>query len=77
MLQSHLIPYKTFNNSIPKLYNIGCVGKITSLNESKDGRYLIVLNGLSRFKILNEMGKHQTFLSISSVILPSNNRIVR
>ena len=48
-------PKKTFNNSIPELYNVGCVGKITSINESEDGRYLIVLNGLSRFKILNEI----------------------
>ena len=48
-------PKKTFNNSIPELYNVGCVGKITSINESEDGRYLIVLNGLSRFKILDEI----------------------
>ena len=31
-------PKKTFNNSIPELYNVGCVGKITSINESEDGR---------------------------------------
>ena len=26
-------PKKTFNNSMPELYNVGCVGKITSFNE--------------------------------------------
>ena len=48
-------PKKTFNNSVPELYDVGCVGKITSFNETEDGKYLIVLNGLSRFKILEEV----------------------
>ena len=39
----------------PNLYGIGCAGKITSFNESDDGRYLIVLSGISRFKILKEI----------------------
>ena len=38
----------------PELHKIGCAGKITSFNETEDGRYLIVLNGISRFRILNE-----------------------
>ena len=37
---------------IPELYSIGCAGRITSFNETNDGRYLIVIKGLSRFKIL-------------------------
>ena len=47
-------PKKKSNKSIPELYEVGCVGKITSFNETDDGRYLIVLNGVSRFKILEE-----------------------
>ena len=39
----------------PELYEIGCLGKITSFSETQDGRYLIVLNGLSRFKIIEEI----------------------
>ena len=42
-------------NQISQLYNIGCMGKITSFNETNDGRYLIILNGISRFKILEEV----------------------
>ena len=42
-------------NQISQLYNIGCMGKITSFNETDDGRYLIILNGISRFKILEEV----------------------
>ena len=42
-------------NQISQLHNIGCMGKITSFNETDDGRYLIILNGISRFKILEEV----------------------
>ena len=50
-----MIQPKKKNNQIPQLYNIGCMGKITSFNETNDGRYLIILNGISRFKILEEV----------------------
>ena len=36
------------------LYDVGCLGKITSFNETKDGRYLIVINGISRFEVLQK-----------------------
>ena len=54
-------PKKISNNSIPELYKVGCVGKITSFNESEDGRYLIILNGLSRFKILDEIKNNKLY----------------
>ena len=38
-----------------KLYNIGCLGKITSYSETDDNRYLINLRGVSKFKIINEI----------------------
>jgi len=46
---------KKINQSVPVLYNIGCAGKITKFTETKDGRYLIVLLGISRFKIIKEL----------------------
>ena len=36
--------------SIPNLHKIGCLGKITSFKDTSDGRYLIDLNGLTRFE---------------------------
>ena len=48
-------PKKIIKKDIPDLYTVGCAGKITSFNETEDGRYLIILNGLSRFKILKEI----------------------
>jgi uncharacterized protein len=54
-------PKKKSNNLNPELYKVGCVGKITSFNESEDGRYLIILNGLSRFKILDEIKNNKLY----------------
>ena len=53
-------PKKT-NQTIPILYNVGCAGKITSFNETEDGRYLIVLDGISRFKILEELNNDKIY----------------
>ena len=38
-----------------QLYEIGCLGKITSFKETEDGRFLIELKGLIRFQILKEI----------------------
>ena len=48
-------PKKTGMLKKPDLYEIGCVGKITSFNETEDGRILIILNGICRFKISSEI----------------------
>lgn len=37
------------------LHRIGCVGRITQFSETEDGRYLITLTGLSRFRVLEEI----------------------
>ena len=50
-----MIQPKEQNKQKPSLYKIGCAGKITSFNETEDGRYLIVLSGISRFKIVEEI----------------------
>ena len=54
-------PKKSGNLKKPDLYNVGCIGKITSFNETEDGRYLIVLNGISRFKIVNEVSTNKLY----------------
>ncbi len=46
-----MIQPKELNQNLPLLYNIGCAGKITSFNETDDRRYLIIITGISRFKI--------------------------
>jgi Lon protease-like protein len=39
----------------PTLYKVGCVGRITQLAESGDGRYLIQLTGVARFRVEQEL----------------------
>jgi Lon protease-like protein len=39
----------------PPLFKIGCVGRITQLAESGDGRYLIELTGVARFRVEDEL----------------------
>ena len=46
---------KNFDAITPELHEIGCLGKITSFKETNDGRYLIDLKGIIRFKISKEM----------------------
>jgi len=39
----------------PTLFRIGCVGRMTQFAESGDGRYLIQLTGIARFRIDHEL----------------------
>ena len=39
----------------PNLFKVGCVGRITQFAESGDGRYLIQLTGVARFRIEQEL----------------------
>jgi hypothetical protein len=39
----------------PPLFTIGCAGRITQLAESGDGRYLLELTGVARFRIEQEL----------------------
>ena len=42
------------------LYEVGCLGKISNF-EKVDGRYLIDLNGITRFKIIKEIETDKTY----------------
>ena len=39
----------------PELYQVGCAGRVQRCEKTEDGRYLIVLLGVSRFRILEEL----------------------
>tara|TARA_A100001015_G_C14860056_1_gene659968 strand:- start:421 stop:1038 length:618 start_codon:yes stop_codon:yes gene_type:complete len=43
------------------VYQIGCLGKINNYQMSKDGRILINLTGVSRFKILEEISNDKLY----------------
>lgn len=37
------------------LHKIGCAGRVTQFSETEDGRYLITLSGISRFRVVTEV----------------------
>ena len=54
-------PKKSEENSVPNLHQIGCLGKITSFKENNDGKCLIELKGLIRFKIIKEISNDKLY----------------
>ena len=62
-----------------ELFNIGCLGKIISFNETKDGRYLINLEGINCFVLKKELKKKFSFRIVDVIILENktntNNKI--
>ena len=52
MIQPKISNKKQIN---PELHKVGCLGKITSFRETEDGRFLIELKGLIRFRQIKEL----------------------
>jgi uncharacterized protein len=51
MVQSREVP----GSDIRRLHSIGCAGRLTQFSETEDGRYMITLSGISRFRIQEEV----------------------
>lgn len=51
MVQPNEVPGRGGNG----LHTIGCAGRITQFSETEDGRYLITLGGISRFRVIREI----------------------
>jgi Lon protease-like protein len=47
----------------PDLASIGCAGRVTGFSETDDGRYMITLTGVSRFRLLREVSGFAPYLS--------------
>lgn len=61
-LKSHRLigmvqPAQTSESSLkqPAIRDVGCVGRITQIAETGDGRYLLTLTGITRFRMIEEM----------------------
>ena len=52
---SHPDPRQPDPEDKPTLFKVGCVGRITQIAESGDGRYLLQLTGVARFRIEEEL----------------------
>ena len=53
-----MVQSKRENDSV---YDVGCLGKISDYQKSKDGRILINLTGVSRFKIMKEVSSNKSY----------------
>ncbi|BBU57999.1 hypothetical protein KU6B_42640 [Mameliella alba] len=51
MIQPHQVPGREERG----LHRIGCAGRVTQFSETEDGRYMITLTGISRFRIVREV----------------------
>lgn len=54
----------------PGLYNIGCMGRITSFSEADDGRFLITLSGMTRFTIMEELSPRRGYRRVRADMAP-------
>ena len=48
-------PCETPQGHADKLHAIGCAGRVTAFSETEDGRYMITLAGISRFRVLRQV----------------------
>jgi Lon protease-like protein len=54
----------------PPLSAVGCVGRVTSYREADDGRYLITLSGLCRFRVAEELRPGSPFRRVKPDYAP-------
>ena len=55
---------------LPSLSSVGCAGRITSFAETSDGRYLITLTGVARFRVASEMPTQTPYRQIRAAFAP-------
>jgi Lon protease-like protein len=55
-------PMDTPGEGEKRLHTIGCAGRITAFSETEDGRYMITLSGVSRFRITREVSGFSPYL---------------
>lgn len=57
----------------PILSSVGCVGRLTSFQETGDGRYMISLQGIARFKMISEVDSFSAFRQVECDFSPFVN----
>ena len=54
----------------PGLYGVGCLGRLSSFSETGDGRYLIALSGLIRFRVRREAEQRRGYRRVTADFTP-------
>ena len=55
----------------PALYDVGCVGKVAEVEALDDGRYNLVLEGVSLFRVLRELDVPTAFRQVEAELIAS------
>ena len=58
-------PKKTGELKKPDLFNVGCLCRIVSFNETEDGRYIIIIKGLNRFSKVSEIKNSKSYRELN------------
>jgi len=56
------------DGSVPELFDIGCVGRIIDIEAMDDGRFNIVLEGVARFRVIEEIDASTAFRQVRAEI---------
>ncbi len=59
-----------FDENHPPLFDLGCVGRIAEVQAMDDGRYNLVLEGLSLFRVLRELDVTTPFRQVEADMVP-------
>ena len=54
----------------PGLYRVGCLGRLSSFSETDDGRFLVTLNGLMRFRVQTELEMIRGYRRVRADLAP-------
>jgi len=71
MIQPRSIGGHRKDGERPMLFDLGCVGRIAEVEALDDGRYDIVLEGLSLFRIVRELDVPTPFRQVEADLLPT------
>ncbi|MEH3035293.1 MAG: LON peptidase substrate-binding domain-containing protein [Sphingomonas adhaesiva] len=55
----------------PALFDIGCVGRVAEVEAMEDGRYNLILEGLSLFRVIEELDVTTAFRQVEAMLIPS------
>jgi Lon protease-like protein len=57
----------------PALHSVACLGRVIGQKKLTDGRYVILLRGMSRIRIVDELPSSKLYRTASTVLLPDTN----
>ncbi len=54
----------------PSLYQIGCLGRLSHFSETEDGRFLVTLTGVARFRVSRELPMRRGYRRVEADFAP-------